>query len=134
MPLPLAAFAIPAIASGVQALFGFFGGKSANKSGDRAAQLQYSAAMRAAQLQADAEARQLAFLKETETARQREWQMTQDRNRAIYDSETAQEQGRYNDLQARMQPYRQFGGGAIGQLSRPIPRGMPGSLGARMGG
>jgi hypothetical protein len=120
------------IGAGIGALTSLFGMHSANKSNDKAAQLQYDAAMRAAQLQATAQAQQLDFLKAQEAQRQKEFADTQTLNKGIYDQDVAREQGRYDDLQARMAPYRQFGVGALGQFQNPIyPNG---SIQARMGG
>lgn len=131
-----AAILIPAIASvaagGAAAGAAVYGSKKSSSAAKSAAQYQTSSANYAADLESKAADRALEFTKQTEAQRLKEWQITQDRNKAIYDQETAREQGRYNDLQARMQPYRNFGAGALGQLSQPIYGA--GSLGARIGG
>lgn len=126
-----AAVAIPAIASGFQALMGFFGNRSSNKSADRSAQMQAQAARYAADLQARSSTDQLNFLREQERQRQFEWAEAQRRNYEIYQGETAREQQRYDSLQSRLQPYRALGAGSVRQFGRPIPSG--GSLGARVG-
>lgn len=117
------------ISSGIGALTNIYGTRAANSANQRAAQAQADANRYAADLTAKGNEAQLAFLKEQEAARMREWQLTQDRNEALYNAETAREQGRYDDTQARLAPFRAFGVGAIGQLGRPIP----GSIGTMVG-
>lgn len=116
-----AAVAVPLITAGVAGGASIYGAHRASRSSDRAAQYQTQQANYAADLEAKAQAEALAFLKEQEAARRREWQMTQDRNYQLY-----------QEREERLSPYRRFGAGAIAQMGQPIPRA--GSLGARMGG
>lgn len=100
-------FGLPA---GISAATNIIGARSAAGAADKAAELEAEAARQS-----------LAFLKDQEAARQREFQSTQDRN-----------YGLYQDQQARLEPYRRAGAGSIGQLMQPIPRGN--SIGSLMGG
>lgn len=127
-----AAVAVPLIVGAASAGASVYGAKKNSSANKAAAQYQTNSANYAADLEAKAAERALVFAREQEAQRAKEFAETQAKNRAIYDTEQAREQGRYDDLQTRMQPYRQFGVGAIGQLGRPIPRA--GSLGARLGG
>jgi hypothetical protein len=56
MPVPALVAAAPAIATGIQALFGLFGAKSANRPNDAAARYAANASNYAADLQAKANA------------------------------------------------------------------------------
>ena len=112
------------------------------------ARQQAAAAERAAQIQAKAEADALAFQREQEAARQREWQQTQDYNAQQYAQEFGYQQQqdalRQQNLQdqiARRAPFRQLGLNAMGQLLQPVtqrvPAGSlptPGTAGALLGG
>ena len=131
MPAIVAAAAIAAAGTVGSSVYA---ARSGARGARQAADAQTRAANYGADLEAKAAEQALVFAKEQEAARQREWQAAQDRNRAIYDTEQAREQGRYDDLQARLAPYRRFGRNAIGQMGRPIPGSpIPGSLGARIG-
>lgn len=95
-----------------------------SRSADRSARAQTQAANQAANLEAQSARDALAFEREREAARQREFREVQDRNYALY-----------READARLQPYRQLGRGALGQMMRPLPRPHdPGSLGSMMGG
>lgn len=93
----------------------------------RASRHQMNAANQAAEIEAAAAREALAFEREREARRQKEFEMVQDRN-----------YGLYREAQARLEPYRALGRGAIGQLMKPIPRPTtqpnPNSIGALMGG
>lgn len=131
-----AAIAVPLIIGGASAAASagasIYASKKNSSAANSAARYQTESANYAADLEAKSAERALAFAKEQEAARQKEWAETQARNKAIYDAEMARDQGRYDDLQSRLAPYRQFGAGSLGQLARPIPG--VGTLGARMGG
>lgn len=95
-----------AVNQGVGALSGYFANRSQTHASDRAAELESQAA-----------AASLEFLKQQEAQRMKEWQATQDKNYQLY-----QEQ------QARLAPYRQMGQASLGQLGQPIPRGSGSTL------
>jgi hypothetical protein len=101
--------AMPAISAGLQGLFGLFGAKSANKASDRAANLQYQATLRSLAMQEAANREQMAFLRDQEATRQREFKGTQDLNLRLY-----------NEGVQRREPFRQFAIGSLRQLSNPI--------------
>lgn len=106
---------------------------AANKTASTAqasAATQAAAANRAAELEAQSSSSALDFTKQQEAERQAEWNATQARNFQIHQDDVAREQGRYDALQARLEPYRRFGAGAVSQMGQPIP----GSMGALMGG
>jgi hypothetical protein len=132
-----AAIAIPAIATvgaaGATAAASIYGNRRQSRAAEAAARYSRDSANYAADLEAKAAQEALAHAKEVEAARQREFREVQDRNFGIYQQERALEQGRYDDLQARMAPYRRLGAGSVGQLMR-LPHALPGSLGSRMGG
>lgn len=109
-----------------------YGAHSNSSAANRSAAYQSQQAKYAADLEAKASADALQFAKEQEAQRQKEWMLTQDRNRAIYDAEVGRDDLRYQTRQNNLAPYRQFGAGSLGQLMRPIPG--VGSLADRMGG
>lgn len=129
MPPLVAASIIGAVGTGAATAIG---ARSSSRSAQRAADYQTQQARYAADLEAKASADALAFAKEQEAQRQKEWMLTQDRNRAIYDAEVGRDDQRYQTRQNNLAPYRQFGAGSLGQLMRPIPG--VGSLADRMGG
>lgn len=106
--------------SGINTLGNLFAARSANNAADRAAQLNSAAALRAAELESQGNAEQLAFLKSQEAERQREWQQTQDTN-----------MGLFREREGRLAPYRALGPQSLGQLLMPIPRTR--TLGAMLG-
>ena len=75
-----------------------------------ASRLQTQAAQQAAELEAQAAAQSLAFQKQQAELAERNFRESQAYNRKVY-----------TDQQARLAPYRQFGTGALSQLSSPIP-------------
>ena len=95
------------------------GSRSAGKS----ARVQADSANRAGEIEAAAARETLAFEKEREAQRRKEFQMVQDRN-----------YGLYQEAQQRLAPYRQLGRGAVGQLMKPIPRPGQRTIGSLMGG
>lgn len=99
-----------AVNQGVGALTNYYSARTQGQAADRAAELEAQAARET-----------LAFLKEQEATRQREFAETQAKNEALF-----------REREARLAPYRRMGAGTLGQLARPIPRG--GSLGSLMGG
>lgn len=113
-----AAVAVPIITAGAAAGGTVAAGYMQGRGARQAANVQTAAANRAAELEAQSAREALAFAKEQEDTRRREWQSTQDRNFQLW-------QGR----EAQLQPYRDFGAGSLAQLSRP----RPGSLGDRVG-
>lgn len=98
-------------AAGVSGLFSLFNGKSQSNAASRAAQQQSQATRYAADLEAKAAQDALAFAKEQEAARQREWEQAQARNYDIW-------QQRENQLM----PARRLGWGSIAQMAMPIPK------------
>jgi hypothetical protein len=136
-----AAIAVPLIVGAASAGASVYASRAGSSAAKRGAQLQTNSANYAADLEAKANQRALEFTQAQEAQRQKEFQITQDRNKVIYDAEMARDQSRYDDQQARyttrrndLAPYRAFGAGSLAQLAQPIPRaGGPGSLGARMG-
>lgn len=128
-----AAIAIPLITSAASAGATIYGASRASGAAKRSAQYGMQQANYAANLEAQAADKALAFAKEQEAARQQEFKATQDRNYQLWQADQAREQGRYDDLQSRMQPYRRLGAGAVGQMMH-LPVSLPGTLGARMGG
>lgn len=78
-----------------------------------------SANSQAAQLQAQSARDALDYTKTHDTQQRQDFLDTQNRNFALY-----------QQAQARLDPYRQFGQGSLDQLMRPIPG--VGTLGARM--
>ena len=99
------------VSGGIGSIANVYGGKQAQKAQRYATDAAVAAQNRAADLEAKSAQDALAFAREQETARQKEWQSTQDRNYALW-------------LQQRrdLSPYRRLGTGAIGQLAMPIPR------------
>lgn len=79
---------------GVGAVTNYLGNRAQTRANDRAAQLE-----------ADATAATLAFLKEQEATRAREFRETEAKNLGLY-----------REQQARLEPYRRLGRGSIGQL------------------
>lgn len=105
---------------------GIYGAHKTSSAANRAADLSVQAADRAATLQAKSAADALSFAKQQEEERKREWEATQARNFGLY-----------KEREAQLQPYRNVGAAAVGQMGRPIP-GMtqapaPGSLGDVVG-
>lgn len=128
-----AAVAVPLIVGAASAGATAYAANRSSSAAKRAAGIQGRNADYAADLEAKAAQDALTFAKEQEAARQREWQMAQDRNHQIYLGERAQEQQRYDTRRQDLAPYRQFGAKTLGQLARPIPGMAPGSLGSRIG-
>lgn len=120
-PIAAAPLFYGALATGTAAVgAAAIGSQSAGRSG----RYQSETANRAADLEAQAAREALAFEKEREAAR-----------KAEFDKVQALNLDQYNQAQARMEPYRALGRGAIGQLMQPIPgKPQPGSMGALMGG
>lgn len=120
MAAPLLVAAAPAAISGLASIFG---GKQQSRSVSNAAQQQTQANNYAADLEAQSAQDALAFAREQEEQRKREWEMAQERNWQVY-------------LQQRedLAPYRQLGAGSIAQMARPIySKPKPGSIGALAG-
>lgn len=86
------------------------GGVIQSRANTGASRTQTSAAERAAALEAEAAAKTLAFQRQQAKIAEQNFRESQAFNRKVY-----------TDQQARLQPYRQFGTGAISQLSSPIP-------------
>lgn len=113
---------------------GIYANRSQLSASERAAEAQREAARAAAALEAKAAADQLTFLREQEARRQMEWEKTQALNReqyerallaekARYDAAAALEQQklgidqkRYDELQARLAPYREMGQNAFNKI------------------
>lgn len=128
MPPIVAASIIGAVGTGATAAIT---SRSSSRAAKSAAQYQSNQANYAADLEAKSAAAALEFAKQQELTRAKEFADTQARNKAIYDAETARDQGRYDERRSGLAPFRQFGYGSLGQLARPIPR--VGSLGSMMG-
>lgn len=105
-----AAVAVPLITGAIGAGATVYGARAASGANRHAATLEATGARDA-----------LAFAREQEAARQREFRETQARNLALY-----------REGQARLDPYRRFGARSLEQIAQPIPG--VGTLGARMGG
>lgn len=128
--MPIAAIT-PAVATllagGAAAGAGVYAAHAAGSSANKAAQYQATTANQAAQIESQSAADALAFQREQEAQRQKEWQSTQDRNYGIYQEERDYRRG-------NLRPYQQLGTRAIGQLLQPIvQRPQPGSVAALMG-
>lgn len=117
-----------AVAGGSAAAASAYGAKKSSSAARAAAQYQANQANYAADLEAKSSAAALEFAKQQEAQRAKEFADTQARNKAIYDAETARDQGRYDERRSGLAPFRQFGYGSLGQLAQPIPR--VGSLGS----
>lgn len=118
--MPIGVIAGPLIAAGIHGLFQLFSRRAANKAAKAAENLQYDASLRSLAMQETANREQLAFLKDQEAARQREYQSTQNLNLRLYGEEVD-----------RREPFRRFAAGSLRQLSQPIygpGQGQPGSL------
>lgn len=83
----MGALAVAAVPAAISAVGSLFGGKSQSKATTQASNASIAAAQRAAELQAQSAAEALAFSREQEAARQREWQTTQDTNYNIWKTE-----------------------------------------------
>lgn len=115
------------VGAGAAAGAGIYGARKNSQSADKAVKYQTQSANYAADLEAKASDRALAFATEQEAQRRREHEQTQARNYEIYMREDA-----------RKQPFRDFSVGALAGLSKPIyaPGTRPpgGSIGALMKG
>jgi ribonuclease HI len=124
-----------AVATGIAGIAGagasVYGSKKSSRAAKTAAQYQSNQANYAADLEAKAAAASLEFAKQQEAQRAKEFADTQARNKAIYDAEVTRDQGRYDQRQSGLAPFRQFGYGSLSQMAQPIPR--TGSLGSMMG-
>jgi hypothetical protein len=122
MPAPIL---IPALASviggGAAAGAAVYGAKKNSKAAETAARYQTQQANYGADLEAKSAQAALDFAKQQEAQRHAEFQSTQDQNYQLWLAEQAKDDGRYNDRRARLDPYAQWGVGAIGQIMRPIP-------------
>ena len=107
------------IGAGIGAGASMYAAKKQNQAAREGARVTSSAATHAADLEANAALQALAYQQQVEATRRQEFETTQDRNYALWQRRESQ-----------LQPYRDLGRGALGQLMRPIPRADPNSLGA----
>jgi hypothetical protein len=122
---------IPLVVAGVSAGATVYGAKKSSAAAKASAKYQTDTANYAADLEAKSSADALAFAREQEAQRHKEFAATQDRNYALWLSDQDREQQRYDTRRADLAPYRALGAGSIGQLAKPIYA--PGTLGNLVG-
>lgn len=109
-----AAIAIPLLAAAASTGTAAYVAHEQSSAAEKSARLQTDAANRAGELEAAGASDALSFAKQQEAARQKEWQAAQDLNYTIWARR-----------QRNLQPFVNFGTGALTQLGQPIPRYTP---------
>lgn len=120
----------------IGAVASIWGGKNQSGAARTAASHQTTAMQRAAEIEAQAAREALAFERDREARRQKEFDLTQERNYGIYQDGLRRDDERYQTRRSDLAPYRALGRGSIGQLMKPIPRPQPQgqTIGSLMGG